>query len=137
MTGVQTCALPILDLVCATIGITDERARRVAFSRPYFHTRLLVVVRDGLGEEAMSEKAFLDEVRKSADSSLLVGEITKPEAISTVAFKNAVSRFREMGFLAVEAHGKREKTISRGPEYLQIRGVVETLRQTLPSQVDE
>ena len=93
-------------------------------------------VRDSVGEEPMSEKAFLDEVQKSADSSLLVGEITKPEAVSTVTFKNAVSRFREMGFLTVETHGKREKMIGRGPQYLQVRGLVETLRRTLPSQVD-
>ena len=39
-----------VDVVCATLGVTEARAQRVAFSRPYFHTRLLVVVRDGLGE---------------------------------------------------------------------------------------
>jgi len=38
------------DLVCATLGITPERAERVAFTRPYFHTEIAVVVRSGDGE---------------------------------------------------------------------------------------
>ncbi|MDG2150090.1 MAG: ABC transporter substrate-binding protein [Planctomycetota bacterium] len=38
------------DVVCATIGITEERARKVAFSRPYFETEIAVVVRTGEGE---------------------------------------------------------------------------------------
>ena len=37
-------------LVAATIGINPERAQRVAFSRPYFTTDLVVVVRRGAGE---------------------------------------------------------------------------------------
>jgi polar amino acid transport system substrate-binding protein len=38
------------DVVCATMGITEERARKVAFSRPYFETVITVVVRSGAGE---------------------------------------------------------------------------------------
>jgi glutamine transport system substrate-binding protein len=38
------------DVVCATIGVTQERARKVAFSRPYFETVIAVVVRAGAGE---------------------------------------------------------------------------------------
>ncbi len=34
------------DVVCATIGITPERAERVAFSRPYFVTAIAAVVAD-------------------------------------------------------------------------------------------
>lgn len=33
-----------VDVVCATLGVTPERAERVAFSRPYFKTELSVVV---------------------------------------------------------------------------------------------
>jgi glutamine transport system substrate-binding protein len=39
-----------VDAVCATLGITEERARRVRFSRPYFETAIAVVVRTGPGE---------------------------------------------------------------------------------------
>jgi polar amino acid transport system substrate-binding protein len=33
-----------IDAVCATLGVTPERAQRVAFTRPYFETGLAVVV---------------------------------------------------------------------------------------------
>ncbi|MCC6408899.1 MAG: amino acid ABC transporter substrate-binding protein [Planctomycetes bacterium] len=39
-----------VDVVCATIGITEERAERMAFSRPYFETSIAVVARAGDGE---------------------------------------------------------------------------------------
>lgn len=39
-----------IDVVCATMGITEERAERVAFSRPYFDTSIAIVVRTGEGE---------------------------------------------------------------------------------------
>jgi len=39
-----------VDVVCATLGITAERARRVLFSEPYFDTSITVVVRLGPGE---------------------------------------------------------------------------------------
>ena len=38
------------DVVCATLGVTAERAQKVAFSRPYFETVITVVVRSGAGE---------------------------------------------------------------------------------------
>jgi polar amino acid transport system substrate-binding protein len=39
-----------VDVACATLGVTPERAERVRFTRPYFETRLAVVVRAGSGE---------------------------------------------------------------------------------------
>ncbi len=38
------------DVICATLGITEERAKTVLFSRPYFETVVTVVVRSGPGE---------------------------------------------------------------------------------------
>ena len=38
------------EVVCATLGVTPERERQVAFSRPYFVTSIAVVVRSGEGE---------------------------------------------------------------------------------------
>jgi ABC-type amino acid transport substrate-binding protein len=38
------------DIVCATLGITPDRAQRVAFSRSYFDTVITVLVRSGAGE---------------------------------------------------------------------------------------
>jgi ABC-type amino acid transport substrate-binding protein len=39
-----------VDAVCATIGVTDERSKRVRFTQPYFETRLAALVRTGAGE---------------------------------------------------------------------------------------
>ena len=36
--------------VCATVGITEERRKRVDFTPPYFETSIAVVVRSGEGE---------------------------------------------------------------------------------------
>lgn len=35
-----------VDVVCATLGVTPERSQRVDFSRPYFKTELVVLVRE-------------------------------------------------------------------------------------------
>lgn len=45
-----------VDVVCATLGITAERARRVLFSEPYFDTSITVVVRVGEGEPTSLEE---------------------------------------------------------------------------------
>lgn len=39
-----------VDAVCATLGITAERAERVLFSQSYYDTEIAVVVRAGAGE---------------------------------------------------------------------------------------
>lgn len=39
-----------VDCVCATIGITPERAERVLFTESYFDTRIAALVRSGAGE---------------------------------------------------------------------------------------
>jgi ABC-type amino acid transport substrate-binding protein len=44
------CERGEVDVVCATLGITPERAERVLFTRPYFTTSIAVVVRDAPGE---------------------------------------------------------------------------------------
>lgn len=39
-----------IDIACATMGITEERAKRIAFSDPYFETSIAVVVRNRPGD---------------------------------------------------------------------------------------
>ena len=46
---IETVASGGADLACATLGITEERARRVRFTEPYFETQIAVVVRAGEG----------------------------------------------------------------------------------------
>jgi ABC-type amino acid transport substrate-binding protein len=49
-----------VDVVCATIGITPERAERVAFTRPYFHTAIVLLQRnDATLDQAIAPGARL------------------------------------------------------------------------------
>jgi polar amino acid transport system substrate-binding protein len=53
-----------VDVVCATIGVTPERAKRVDFSRPYYRTEIAVVAR--VGPDQPTSLAELDGLRVSA-----------------------------------------------------------------------
>ncbi len=44
------CVASEVDVVAATLGITPEREREMLFSRPYFRTRIALVVRAGASE---------------------------------------------------------------------------------------
>lgn len=44
------CERGEVDVVCATLGITEERAQRVRFTRAYFETHIVLVVRSGAKE---------------------------------------------------------------------------------------
>jgi polar amino acid transport system substrate-binding protein len=46
-----------VDLVAATLGVTPERAQRVRFSRPYFHTHIALVAAAGHGFETAQDLA--------------------------------------------------------------------------------
>ncbi|MFT4842266.1 MAG: glutamine transport system substrate-binding protein [Planctomycetota bacterium] len=52
-----------VDVVCATLGITEERAQRVLFVGPYFETEIAVVVR--VGEREPQSLADLNKLRVS------------------------------------------------------------------------
>ena len=47
---ISTVEVGAVDVGCATLGITPERAERVAFTRPYFRTAIVVLVRTGDAE---------------------------------------------------------------------------------------
>jgi len=99
-----------VDLACATLGITVERARRVAFSRPYFHTRLLVVVRDGVGEP---------RTLQGLDGRIVAaGRGTTAQAAVQEKLPAAVGDFEnESGLLALERllAGEIDATVMDGP----------------------
>jgi polar amino acid transport system substrate-binding protein len=57
------------DVVCATIGVTAERARRVDFTRPYFETTQAVLVRAGEGEPRWLSELAGRRVAASADTT--------------------------------------------------------------------
>lgn len=54
-----------VDVAVSTIGITQERAQRVAFSEPYFSTHIVALVKNG--ESAARTLKKLDKARIGAD----------------------------------------------------------------------
>jgi polar amino acid transport system substrate-binding protein len=58
-----------VDVVCATLGVTPERAQRVAFSQPYFETTQALLVRTGPGEPVWLSDLAGRRVGASADTT--------------------------------------------------------------------
>ena len=69
-----------------------------------------------LDDGGMPQKAFLDAARKRYANGLLLGEVRKPEANSTVTLRNALNRYIEIGAASVGAGAKRDRVIRRGPK---------------------
>lgn len=72
-----------VDAACATLGITEERERVVAFSAPYYETRIACLVRSGEGEP--TTLADLDGLKVAA------GRGTTSEAALTSVLPRAIA----------------------------------------------
>src|SRR6185503_13820908 len=88
-------------------------------------------IRDLVGEDGISEKSLIEEQRKNYSASLLLGEAQRPEGATVVPFKNALSRFSELGFIKMKSggRGRRERKITRGPNAAALDAFVEKLRR--------
>jgi hypothetical protein len=90
----------------------------------------LRTIDENVDAAGLTEKALLDEFQKSVKAARLLGEVTKPEAGTVVLFTNALSRFRELGLVVIEATGRggRDKKISRGPSAAEAGAIIDRLR---------
>jgi len=83
-----------VDVVCATLGVTPERAQRVLFSRAYFRTEIVALVR--AGEEEPQRLADLHGARVAAGVGTTSADALRrslPEA--TAALENKEQRSSE------------------------------------------
>jgi len=81
-----------VDCACATLGITPERAERVAFSRPYFETTIAVLARAGHGEPTRPDE--LAGRRVSAGAGTTAERALRarlPHAVPALESKNGAS----------------------------------------------
>lgn len=101
------------------------------FREAYYVVALTSLAR--LGEEGLSEKGLLEEIRKEYKTSLLLGEVLKPEGSSDVTLKNALSRFVEMEFVQTKNRGRsgREIAVVRGPAWDALEPFVLSLEESL------
>ena len=66
-------------------------------------------------------------MRRQFQTSLLLGEVHKPEGNSMITFGNALSRLAELGHVSVLRRGRggRERWVDRGPAF---DGLAELIR---------
>ena len=59
-----------------------------------------------LAEAGMPQKAVLEQARKRYATSLLLGEVQRPEGNTLVTLGNALNRYAEVGFVTIAAPPK-------------------------------
>jgi glycerol-3-phosphate O-acyltransferase len=111
------------DLVLSLAGILEN------FRESYWIAVRTALHLDG---DAVPEAQVIEQMRRRFDAALLLGEVTRLEGASPVAFGNAVSRLVEIGCLARESRkGARDRWIRRGPAFEQLEAIGVRLRDSL------
>jgi glycerol-3-phosphate O-acyltransferase len=86
-----------------------------------FREAYLVATRTVAAQEEwpIEENALTQKMRRQFATSLLLGEVHKPEGSSIVTFGNALSRLAELGHVTVvrKGRGGRERWVERGPAF--------------------
>jgi glycerol-3-phosphate O-acyltransferase len=81
----------------------------------------------GESEWPVTEKAALARIRRAFSVGGLLGEVSKPEANSTVLVKAAMDRFADMGFIAIAAEGRKDRTLTQGPASPELATFIQRL----------
>lgn len=112
-------------LVNSLVGILEN------FREAYWIAARTALQLDG---EPRSESQLISQMSKSFEAALLLGEVRKPEAATTVTFGNAISRLVEIGCLEREA-GKgerdRDRVVRRGPQFQELDAIAARLGNSL------
>lgn len=81
-----------VDVVCATLGITEERAERVRFTAPYFETAIGVVVRVGPSEpQSLGDLSGRRVSAGGGTTSAFAVEAKLPEALGVFENKSGAT----------------------------------------------
>jgi len=100
-----------IDAVVATVGITEERSKRVLFTRPYFETRIAALARAGDGEPTTLAEL---RGRRVAASPGTTSELALRERLPDViaVFDNAAKKKADVRLLEREV----DAVIQDGPD---------------------
>lgn len=79
-------------------------------------------------EWPVSEKTLIKRMQYQFDTSLMLGEVHKPEGASVVTFANALLRFAELNHIGREKRGGRERVVVQGPAFDGLPELVRHLR---------
>lgn len=93
-----------------------------------FREAYLTAVRTVCAEKdwPLGQRQLIQRARRHFATSLLLGEVTKPEAASAVTFANALSRLAELGCLETLAEG-RERRFVPGPRFAELAALAQRL----------
>ncbi len=84
-------------------------------------------VRSKLSGGTVEEKDLFDDIAEHYEAGILLGELGKPEGNTVILYRNALSRFEELGYVRLAGEAKRERTVGRGPEHATIGAFIERL----------
>ena len=119
-------------LVGDVLDFTHPVVRGTAELLENFREAYLVAARTiaSQSEWPVSEAALLKRMRRQFATSLLLGEVKKPEGNSVITFQSSLSRLTELGHLGGERRGRggREKWINRGPAIDRLPDLVRHLK---------
>jgi glycerol-3-phosphate O-acyltransferase len=74
-----------------------------------------------LGDAGMPQKSLLEQARKRYATSLLLGEVRRPEGNTLVTLGNALNRYAEVGFVSIARSAKgRDRIVRRGPAFAEL-----------------
>ncbi len=81
-------------------------------------------------EWPVTQKTLVVRLRRAFAVAQLLGEVTKPEANSTVMYANALNRFAERGCITIATEGRagRERRVSPGASYDELPALAARLR---------
>jgi glycerol-3-phosphate O-acyltransferase len=97
-----------------------------------FREAYLIAARTLTAEKTwpMPRSTLVKHMQRQFATSLLLDEVSKPEAATVVTFNNALARFAELGHVTVapQQEGSRERLVDRGPTFDRLPDVVHRLR---------
>jgi glycerol-3-phosphate O-acyltransferase len=80
-------------------------------------------------EWPIAQASLVKRMQRQFATSLLLAEVTKPEAGTVVTFGNALARFAELGHVTlVRPEGARERGVERGPTFDRLPDLIQRLR---------
>jgi hypothetical protein len=76
---------------------------------------------------------LFESIRERFTTGLLLGELRKLEASSSVTLDNALHLFAELGAVLVAPGSGRDMLISRGPRFSDLREIADRIRSGILS----
>lgn len=112
-----------VQLVSALVGILEN------FREAYWIAARTALQLDG---EPRTESQMIAQMSKHFEAALLLGEVRKPEAATSVTFGNAISRLVEIGCLERETRkGERDRWLKRGPQFRDLEAIAARIGASL------